>query len=165
MAEALKLFPVQLRRIGIAEVALRCPAFGNPGAPFSEKVDLATGVGPYDAENRVLQVLVTATAGNMSVPSTPSLRVTVVGEFHIPDESQLSFPIEKLPQWAGRNGAVVLMPFLREQVYAFTQNTGYAPVIFPLVEVPLFKVSPPEMMHAPLSGGPTIKTGALQPSK
>lgn len=160
MAEPLKLFAVQLRRLGVAEIVLNCPSFGTAGVGFADKVELVTGVGPFNEQERCLHVFVTAKAGSSETPSLPNFRVTVVGEFHISDESNLGFPVEKFPLWAGRNGAAVLMPFLREKVYNTTQNTGFAAIIFPLVEVPVFKVGAPDDAAQIPSVSGTAPTGA-----
>jgi hypothetical protein len=152
---------VQLRRIGIAEVALSCPAFGQPTIPFAPQVDLATGVGPYNATDRTIHVMGTASSTKRTDGDTSpspvgdaSFKITVVGEFHVPDETKLQFPLEKLPIWAGRNGAAVLLPFLREQVYSLTRNTGFGPVLIPLLEVVPFKVSPPDLPPSSLVSEP-----------
>jgi preprotein translocase subunit SecB len=145
MPEPLKPFPVQLRRIGIGEIAFKCQGFGEPSMPIAEKVDIRTSVGPYDVETGCIQVFVMALADTKESPLPYDLRVSVVGEFHVEDENKLGFPLEKLPLWAQRNGAAILLPFLRELVFSITKRTGFGPLMLPLVEVPVFRVNAPTL--------------------
>jgi preprotein translocase subunit SecB len=45
---------------------------------------------------------------------------------------------------------LVLLPFLREAVYSFTQKTGFRPVLIPLIiEAAAFRVTPPPVPVGP----------------
>lgn len=151
MAEPLKTFPVQLRRVGIAEISYECQAFGQPGVKLVENIDLTTGIGPYDAQTKSLIVFLTVASKPKPEGVKHTLKISVVGEFAIVDEAALPFPVEKLPQWAEKSGVAVLFPFLRELLFSVTQKSGFSPVMLPMIEVAPYRIQPPPAQPAPVT--------------
>jgi preprotein translocase subunit SecB len=88
------------------------------------------------------------------------LKLTLHGLFEVNDITRLGFDSEGLKKWAEKNGALVLLPFLREAVYSFTQKTGFQPLLIPLVETTAFRVTPPAPRTPDLQVLPTPAASA-----
>ena len=143
----LKLHAIQLLSVNIVELFIRVNE--SPDEPH-EKIDLSFSLGyshgPYDEENKTIQTSVRLKYGMDDEQKTPfSMRVELFGEFKI-DESQ--FPKKYIDDWAKRNAPYILMPYLREQIYALTTRCGFQKLILPLFEVPTFKIEKPSVTES-----------------
>jgi preprotein translocase subunit SecB len=143
-------FAIQLTKVDVGEVAYSCGGFSNPTITPNEAFDLTVVVSKFDPADATLQVSITFASKPEETENQPfdySLKITVHGEFQadLPklQESGLIWGDEEFRKWGSKNGALVLMPFLRETVHTFTQKTGFKPFIVPMIEVAAFQVKPP----------------------
>lgn len=65
------------------------------------------------------------------------MRASIAGHFKVDEEK---FPKDKIYAFAESNAPIILIPYLREQAYSLTVRAGVDPLIFPLVQVPSFKL-------------------------
>ncbi len=153
MEEGLKPFPIQLNKLGVLEMEFHSKRFGNPSEELMDDVKLGVGVGKFDANQKRIQVFLSASASNDNDGADFDLKVTIVGEFVVTNEDDLPFPIENIPNWAEKDGSALLLPSMRLLLSDITMKTGYRPFVLPLVEVARFKVNPPEVMYSGSAGG------------
>lgn len=136
--DELKLHPIKLLNIQILELHLRIndltKAF-KPDEEGSRKFTFSSGFSEYNAENKIIAVGTKVEIGMSGEQHPFSMRVELVGEFQVNNET---FPVEKIPHWAKHNAPILLIPYLREQVYSLSLRCGLNPVLLPLVEVPAF---------------------------
>jgi preprotein translocase subunit SecB len=143
---SLPLFPIQLRKVDVGQVAYNCHGFSDPTITPATKFGLTVAVSPFAEADRSLQVSLTFQCSseppNSVYPHPYSLAMTLHGEFGVELE-RLKFDADGIRKWGEKNGALVLLPFLREAVYSFTQKTGFRPLLIPLIETAAFSVMPP----------------------
>lgn len=145
----LPLFPIQLVKVDIGEIAYSCGGFSDSDLTPTNKFDLNVSVSPFDNEAKSLQVVLTFTAKpDPSFHFDYSLSIRVHGQFQIVDEPRLPFPIEQIQKWAEKNAVLIMMPFLRESVYTITAKTGFKPLMIPMIEVTAFRVGAPNHAQA-----------------
>lgn len=65
------------------------------------------------------------------------MRASIAGHFKVDEDN---FPSDKIYAFAESNAPIILIPYLREQAYSLTVRAGVDPLIFPLVQVPSFKL-------------------------
>ena len=156
---SLPLFPIQLRKVDISEVAYSCQGFSVPSILPTDKFDLSVAVSQIKpvANERLLQVTITfSCANNPGEPQFPypySLKIALNGEFVVGDMSRFNLDDAGIIKWGEKNGVMCLMPFLRETVFSFTQKTGFRPILIPLIETSAFNVRPPS---SPQPSPPTV---------
>lgn len=133
-----KLHSIQLLKVNIVELYIKSNQPPDETIGVDEvKIPFFVGHSDFDEENRKIAVMVkveigTADEKEENEDSPFSLRVEIVGEFKVTEK----FPIEHIDNWARRNAPFILMPFLREHVYALTLRSGFKPINLPLLEVP-----------------------------
>jgi preprotein translocase subunit SecB len=138
---------IQLRFVTVKELHLETfwPA-ANPCSYEPAPGLLQYSSGPFNAEAATVQVRLRFLSGRDVAPAISEIdalkkageqpfhiRAEVMGEFHI-DLSR--FPIDKIQQWAKQNAPLVLLPFLREHLYALSQRSGFDPILLPMMMVP-----------------------------
>lgn len=148
----LPLFPIQLLKVDIGEIAYSCAGFSDATKRPTDKFDLNVAVSPYDETTKALQVALSFNSkfdpAESSFPHAYSLRITVHGQFQVVAEEKLPFPVSEMRKWAEKNGTIILLPFLRESVYTITQKTGFQPLMIPMIEVAAFRVGAPNHAQA-----------------
>lgn len=162
---SLPRFPIQLRKVDVGQLNYDCQGFSDPTVAPATQFTLNVNVSPISgtAPERTFQVSLVFRCD--SRPDSPfphkySLMMAIHGEFVVGDVSRLNFNEEGIKNWAERNGALVLLPFLRESVYSFTQKTGFKPLLIPLVETSAFRVMPPQ---PPQSA--SVETAVIEPHR
>jgi hypothetical protein len=145
----LEQYPIQIRFLAVQELWIKTFVPPDISQPFSaESVVIGNAHGPFSAENKAIQVTLSAQLGNDLDPSKISehlsaggppfaMRVVLVCEFQFDDTK---FPMDKVNQWADQNAPLILFPYLREHVFSLTSRCGYKPLILPLIQVPTLKV-------------------------
>jgi len=109
---------------------------------------------PLNPSAHTLQVRLRFISGRDATPSETEIekmknaneqpfrvRAEVIGEFHI---DITRFPVEKVSEWARINAPMILLPFLREQVYALSVRSGFQPLLLPMILVPTLVKETPE---------------------
>jgi preprotein translocase subunit SecB len=130
--------PIQLRSLNVRE--LHAKTHIPPDA--IEDVDvgaysISVGHSDFDEKIKNIQVGVKLEAGSDDPDDAPfSLTIELVGDFQVDDER---FPVDHLDNWARENAPYILLPYLREHVYALTARCGLEPMILPLAVVPTKK--------------------------
>lgn len=135
--------PVQLTFLGVKELHVETfwPVSLTSNYTPEDGV-IQHAIGAFDTEKRTVQVKLRFISGKR--PNSPEevkqlqdqnrqpflLRAEVVGEFTVAPNS---IPEAEVPQWAQKSVAPILMPFLREQVYALSLRVGVQPILIPLV--------------------------------
>lgn len=125
--------PIQLRALNVRELHIEThvPA-ESIGEIESSAYSILVGHGDYDGET--VQVGVKLNAGDEDPAEAPfALAAELVGEFEV-DEDR--FPVERLGDWARENAPYILLPYLREHVFALTNRCGLDPMLLPLATVP-----------------------------
>jgi preprotein translocase subunit SecB len=144
---SLPLFPIQLQKVDIGEVSYSCHGFSDSSIAPATEVNLTVSVSPFDEKSRSFQVTLmfkcSSTPPTSPLPYPYSLMMALHGNFQVGDVKRFGLDGAGIEKWGERNGAMVLLPFLRESVYSFTQKTGFQPLLIPLVETTAFKVMPP----------------------
>lgn len=94
----------------------------------------------YDSESKVISVkLQMEMMPEEDGPTCPfEMRIAVAGHFQV-DEDR--FPIDQINNFAEKNAPIILIPYLREHSYSLTIRAGVDSMIFPLITVPVFKMS------------------------
>lgn len=151
----LKLYPIQATHIGPRELYIKAnlPPSDSLGIEESDYT-LTVGHSAYDEENKLIKIAVRIEAGHPlksektdagdEVGPSPEvsayhLRIEIEGLFVVDDSV---FPAARIYEWATTNVIFILYPYLREHVFALTARSGFKPMLLPLVEVPVFKITP-----------------------
>ncbi len=139
-----KLHAIRLLKVNVVELSIRSNVPPDESLGINE-IDIPFKVGhsEFDEKSRQIDVAVGIHINDEESDSDEAiseppffLNVAVHGEFHIGEE----FPDEHITDWARRNAPLILMPFVREHVYALTVRSGFKPLILPLFEVPTLAV-------------------------
>lgn len=137
-----KKHPIQLVWVKVIELSIKADtSVDQRTAPDAHSFSLSIGHTEYDEENKQVATRVSASIKAEEDKSPFDLRVELMGSFEV-DDSQ--FPAHFVNDWAGKNAALVLYPYLREHVYSLTSRSEHGGVLLPLLEVPTFKVVAPE---------------------
>jgi len=135
--EELKLHPIKLLNVQILELYLKIndatKAFKLQDEE-SRKFSFSSGHSEYNANNKIIAVATKVEIGTEG-DNPFTLRVELIGEFQVNEES---FPVDKITHWAKHNAPILLVPYLREQVYSLSVRSGLVPILLPLVELPSF---------------------------
>lgn len=131
-----KLHPLQLQTIKVLELTIKANPAHEDNQSTQKDFSFLRGHSDYDAEQRTINVKIGATIGENSENAAFSLKVELVGVFHLRNDE---FPIDKIEKWAEFNAPLVLYPYLREHVYSLTMRAGFNGTLLPLFEVPTFK--------------------------
>ena len=125
--------PIQIRSLNVRELHLKTHVPSDSIDEIdSSAYSILVGHSDYDGES--IQVGVKLTAGDEDPEEAPfRLVAELVGEFEV-DEDE--FPVEHLGDWAYENAPYILMPYLREHVFALTNRCGLDPMLLPLAKVP-----------------------------
>lgn len=152
-SSSLPQFPIQLRKVDISEVSYRCQAFSDSAVSPTESFELNVSVTRKPEDGESMQVALVFNTTNepktSSVPFGYSLSLALHGDFRIGPAARTKLGEDGIKRWGEKNGALVLLPFLREAVYTFTQKTGFKPILIPLIETAAFRVTPPPAEHRP----------------
>ncbi|MEE4742811.1 hypothetical protein V2K00_11390 [Pseudomonas alliivorans] len=94
----------------------------------------------YDAESKIISVKIQMEMmPDEESPACPfEMRIAVAGHFQVDEER---FPIAEINNFAEKNAPIILIPYIREHSYSLTVRAGVKPMIFPLITVPVFKIS------------------------
>ncbi|HKP38178.1 MAG TPA: protein-export chaperone SecB [Pyrinomonadaceae bacterium] len=153
--ETLKLYPIQAVHIGPRELYIKAnePPSESLGMEGSD-CDFVVGHSDYDPSEKVIKIAIKAEAGRSQRSSEGGpeskevetkdlppfhLRIEMVGIFAVDDTM---FPADRIYEWANNNALFIMYPYLREHVFALTVRAGFKPLLLPLVEVPLFRITP-----------------------
>lgn len=110
---------------------------------FPKDFSLTVSRSEYDPEEKVISVrLEMNVQPETDVVDRPyEMRIKIAGHFEVDEEK---FPIEHINNFAENNAPIILIPYIREQAYSLSIRAGVEPVIFPLVQVPVFRIVKPE---------------------
>lgn len=131
----LKPHPIQLVRIAVLNFRFNAnKALGN-----NENHTMSTALkirhSEFNEELKIISVDVKAEVGSLEENIPFLLECEIRGIFKVDTNI---FPVEYIPKWAEGNAPLLLMPFLREQIYAASMRAGLSAVLLPLFEVPIF---------------------------
>ena len=164
MAESAKpslpLFPIQLRKVDIGQVAYTCQRFSDPAVVPATKFELNVAVSPFSDSDRSFQVSLTFQCSNekSESPYYPySLALTIHGEFGA-DLERLKHDGDWIKKWGEKNGVFCFRSCAKR--YSFTQKTGFKPLLIPLVETSAFGVAAPP----PPAGTEIVRLPAAPPT-
>ncbi|MFP4347001.1 MAG: protein-export chaperone SecB, partial [Desulfococcaceae bacterium] len=136
----IRLHSIQLMKVNVIELYIKSHHAPDESIGIEADIPFLGGHTDLDDESRQISVLVKVEIGinenskeKEGAEEFPfSLRVAIEGEFKVGEE----FPDDQINDWARRNAPIILMPYLREHVYALTARSGFKPLILPLVVVP-----------------------------
>ncbi|MFZ1730433.1 MAG: protein-export chaperone SecB [Bacteroidota bacterium] len=102
---------------------------------------LATAHSPYNAETKSIQVGLRFGPDEQADLKLLSfiVRVEIIGFFEVDTDM---FPQEKVEHWAKENAPMLLLPYLREQVFSLSIRADIPPIILPLMQLPSFIINP-----------------------
>ncbi len=136
--------PIQLINITVDELYIKSldrEAFKD--VEYSRDFTLTVSRSEYDAEDKTISVKL-----DMNVsPSEDGLarpfemRVSIAGHFEVDEDA---FDVAHIDRFAERNAPAILIPYIREQAYSLSMRAGVEAVIFPLVQVPIFRLAKKE---------------------
>lgn len=133
---------IQLVELRVVELGLKVD-LSYPRDAELGSFTIETGRSNYDREKRQIVVMMKIESG--SDESSPLKIVAELhGRFEI-DESR--FNVKYVEDWAEKNAPLILYPYIRENVYSLTAKSGYAEALLPLLEIPTFKIPPPESVE------------------
>lgn len=136
------LHPIQLESLNVKELYIRANVPPNVKTGVEETAfTLRVASSEYDEERKQVVVGVKAEVRrDEEAEEKPpfTLKVELAGRFRVDEER---FPMEEINHWARQNAPLVLIPYLREHVFALTARCGFKPMMLPLLEVPTFKFS------------------------
>ncbi|WP_092274776.1 protein-export chaperone SecB [Pseudomonas prosekii] len=106
---------------------------------FPRDFSLTVSRSEYDPEEKIISVRLEMNIEPESgaVDRPYEMRIKIAGHFEVDEEK---FPIEHINNFAENNAPVILIPYIREQAYSLSIRAGVDPVIFPLVQVPVFRI-------------------------
>lgn len=108
-------------------------------------VELSVRQDPIETEGEWLQVFVRAAYGIPGIDCEPedapttdcSLIVELAGTFR----KHMDLPRETLELFQNNGALIILTPYLREHVYSLSARAGIQPIIIPILQVPVFKLT------------------------
>lgn len=136
------LHPIQLESLNVKELYIRANVPPDVKTGVEETAfTLGVASSEYDEERQQIVVGVKAEVGGDEEAEEKlpfNLKVELAGRFRV-DETR--FPMDEINHWARRNAPLVLIPYLREHIFALTARCGFKPMMLPLLEVPTYKFS------------------------
>ena len=111
---------------------------------FPRDFSLTVSRSEYDPEEKIISVRLEMNIQPESdvVDRPYEMRIKIAGHFEVDEEK---FPIEQINNFAENNAPVILIPYIREQAYSLSIRAGVDPVLFPLVQVPVFRIVKQEL--------------------
>lgn len=130
--------PIQLLNITVEEVFFK-KNYQNQEEKYDNEFSLVVSRSEYDAEEKMFSVkLDMIIESEKEGPQRPyDMRISISGHFSV-DEDQ--FPNDQIYKFADHNAPILLIPYIREHAYSMSTRAGVDPIIFPLVQVPTFKL-------------------------
>ncbi len=130
----MKLHPIQLRAIKVTRLSIVIHD-QKEAADFAGEVNFRMQLGRSDFEqgNRNIAVgLRTTVKPTVAADQQPSFEIDVelAGQFEV-DYSAFNF--EDLPRWSEVNAPLLLVPYVREQVYGLALRAGVKGMMLPLI--------------------------------
>lgn len=128
-----ELHPIQLRKIAVTHLRIIVNNF-DIAEDFEGDVDLSLqrGVSDFNRDDSLIAVGLRATVnpvgGNGDDPAF-HIEVELSGQFTV-DYSLFDF--EDIPRWAEINAPMLLLPYVREQVYGLALRAGVRGMMIPL---------------------------------
>lgn len=138
--------PIQLLNVSVEELHLKIIDRELLSGDYPREFGLTVGRSDYNSEDKTIAVRMLMEIepvfdenGNSDRPF--EMKICICGYFDVDDTA---FPVDKVHDWAEKNAPVILIPYMRENAYSLSLRCGIEPVIFPLVQVPTFKIAPPD---------------------
>ncbi|HCE9668800.1 TPA: hypothetical protein ACIR4Z_001801 [Pseudomonas aeruginosa] len=133
--------PIQLSNLTVDEIYFKRVAWDD-SEDYPRDFSLTVSRSDYDAEEKTisvrLEMKIVPTLDEAGEPDRPfEMRLLIAGHFEVDDSA---FPVEHVHNWAETNAPIILIPYLREHAYSVSMRGGVSPVLFPLVQVPTFKI-------------------------
>lgn len=131
--------PIQLLAVNVQQLYIR-PLVAPEAALEADQGGAAIffGRSEYDAEEKLISVGVKLETPEEKEKDEPfEICVELSGIFEVDDES---FPPEHIQHWAENNAPYILMPYLREHVFALTARCGFKPMVLPLTMLPTLRL-------------------------
>ncbi len=136
MADASPLkHPAQLVKVDVSNVEFHAFRTADSSIDIGE-FGLIVGRSNFDPKEKTIHCVAGIEAGkNDSASGKPYyLKLEVVGHFKVDDSK---FTLDQIQRWAEHSAPYVILPYLREQVYAFTVRAGFLPILIPMYQVPV----------------------------
>jgi preprotein translocase subunit SecB len=132
---------IQLVDLTVDEISFKRLLWGDD-KDYPHDFSLTVSRSDYDPEEKTISVrLEMAVSPNHDDDGNPDrpfeMRIMIAGHFEVDDAA---FPIDKVHHWAENNAPVILIPYMREHAFSVSLRGGVTPVLFPLIQVPTFKV-------------------------
>lgn len=125
--------PIQLEELVTRELILD---LRNPAEARKESLEVqikySLGSSEYDSETKSIAIGLICEVNPDNIEASLYIKVHVVGIFSIND---LVFPMDKLEHWSEHNAPMLLMPYVRENIYTLSTR-AQANLILPLVVLP-----------------------------
>lgn len=128
---ALVKHPIQLLQIQIHELSFKVNKQCSDVLSADEP-EFSIGFGhTIEEDGKIVAVGVKAKTKNAK-KSKYSITVEVVGIFSV------GKPFDKaiVPDWVSKNAPFILLPYLREHIYALSLRAGVSPFYLPLIQIP-----------------------------
>ena len=128
----MKNHPIQLIKLNIKQLNV---VIDDLSVTEKESLDVhltyKVGFNDFNEEEKILAVGFKCLL-NEEIEDAPfKITVELIGIFTVGDE----FPFDKVEHFAKHNAPIILMPYIRENIYALSARTGIN-IILPLVQVP-----------------------------
>lgn len=141
----MKRHPIQLQNVFVEELNLVVlDRFGFKNGEWDKSFTYGLSRTEFDPENSTISIkveLAIEPEDEDKIDRPFAARVALYGVFKV-DTSR--FPADKIEQFAEINAPIILLPYIREHIFALTARSGFDPVILPLIEVPTIKIAPVE---------------------
>lgn len=135
-----KHHPISIQDVRVKELFIKGNVHPDSVDENQEiKYSIKVGHSEYDQDKAQIVVVLSLETEEVEEKESEqpySIKIELVGLFKI-DEDR--FHREHIYDWARRNAAFILFPYLREHAYSLSIRCGYKPFILPLVEVPTFR--------------------------
>jgi preprotein translocase subunit SecB len=134
--------PVQLVNITVDELYIKSldrESFVDK--EFPKEFTLTVSRSEYDTERKVISVRLEMNLApeDENVIDRPfEMRIKLAGHFEVDEEK---FDMTQIDKFAEVSGPVILIPYIREHAYSLSMRAGVDPVMFPLVQVPIFRLA------------------------
>ncbi|KGE69701.1 MULTISPECIES: protein-export chaperone SecB [Pseudomonas] len=136
---------IQLSNITVDELYIKIlDRESFDGKSFPRDFSLTVSRSDYDAEDKVISVRLEMNLQPESeiIDRPFEMRIKIAGHFEVDEDN---FPMEQINNFAENNAPVLLIPYIREQAYSLSIRAGVDPVLFPLVQVPIFRITKKEV--------------------
>ncbi|AKU62591.1 hypothetical protein ADJ80_01860 [Aggregatibacter aphrophilus] len=127
-----KLHPIQLEEILVEELELKIRDIKKAREEdITSEFSLKTGHSNYNSESKVLYVGVIGEINADSDNAPVYLKVKLHGVFSVGE----NFPSEFVNDWAEKNAPLILVPFVRENIYSLASRAKVNTIV-PLFTLP-----------------------------